>query len=99
MNLKPRVSSNFSAALIRPRLPSVDEVGQAQTLILILLGYGDHEAQVGFRELFERFLVAFLDSLGKFHLFLDRDELLLADFLQVLVQRGALAVGDGFRDF
>ena len=99
MNLEAARLVELLCRLDETEVALVDEVGQAQTLILILLGYGDHEAQVGFRELFERFLVAFLDSLGKFHLFLDRDELLLADFLQVLVQRGALAVGDGFRDF
>ena len=76
----------------------VDQVREAQSLILVLFGHGHHEAQVGFGELFERFLVSFLDSLGEFHLLLDRDELLLADFLQVFVQRGAFAVGDGLCD-
>ena len=42
-----------------------------------------------------KILVPLLDSLGEFHLLLNRNELLLADFLQVLVQRSALAVGDG----
>ena len=76
----------------------VDQVRQAQTLVLILFGDGDHETQVGFRELLECFLIPLLDPLGEFHLLLDRDELLLADLLQVLVQRGALAVGDGLRN-
>ena len=58
MNLKPRVSSNFSAALIRPRLPFVDQVGKAQSLVLVLLGYGDHEAQVGFGQFLQGFLVS-----------------------------------------
>ena len=91
MNLKPRVSSNFSAALIS----LVYQVREAQSLILVLFGDGHHETQVGFGELLKRFLVSFFNSLGEFHLLLDRDKLLLADFLQVLVQRGAFAVGDG----
>ena len=80
INLKPRVSS---------------KVGKAQSLVLVLFGYGDHEAQVGFGQFLQGFLVSLLDSLGEFHLLFDRDELLLADLLQVLVQRSALAVGDG----
>ncbi len=86
-------------SLDKPEVALVDKVGQAEPLILVLLGDGNHEAQIGLRELFERFLVPFLDSLGEFHLLLDRDELLLADLLQILVQRGAFAVGDGFRNF
>ena len=81
--------------LDQPEVALVNQVGEAQSLILVLLGYGHHETQVGFGELLERFLVSFLNSLGEFHLLLDRDKLLLADFLQVLVQRGAFAVGDG----
>ena len=96
--MKPRVSSNFSAALIRPRFPSLIRSGRL-SLVLVLLGYRDHETQVGLGQLFERFLIAFADSLGQFHLFLHRDELLLADLLQIFVERGALAVGDGFCNF
>ena len=85
--------------LDKPQVPLVDEVRKAQTLILVLFGDGDHEPQVRLGEFLQRLLVSFLDPLGEFHLLLDRDELLLADLLQVLVQRRALAVGDGFRDF
>ena len=71
-------------------------VGKAQSLVLVLLGYGDHEAQIGFGQFLQGFLVSFLNPLGELHLLFDRDKLLLADFLQVFVQRSALAVGDGF---
>ena len=98
--MKPRVSSNFSAALIRPtEVALVDEVGKAESLVLVLLGHRDHETQVGFRELLQRLLIAFLDPLGQFHLLLHGDELLLADLLEVLVERSALAVGNGFGNF
>ena len=85
--------------LDQAEVPFVDQVGQAESLVLVLLGYRDHETQVGLGQLFERFLIAFADSLGQFHLFLHRDELLLADLLQIFVERGALAVGDGFCNF
>ena len=74
----------------------VDQVREAESLILILFGDGNYETQVGFGQLFEGFLISFLNPLGEFHLLFDRDKLLLADFLQVFVQRSALAVGDGF---
>ena len=77
----------------------IDQVREAQSLVLVLLGHGNHEPEVRFRKFFEGFLVAFLDPLGEFHLLLHRDELLLADLLQILVQRGAFAVGDGLRNF
>ena len=82
-------------SLDKPQVALVDQVGKAQSLVLVLFGYGDHEAQVGFGQFLQGFLVSLLDSLGEFHLLFDRDELLLADLLQVLVQRSALAVGDG----
>lgn len=82
-------------SLDKPQIALVDQVGKAQSLVLVLFGYGDHEAQVGFGQFLQGFLVSLLDSLGEFHLLFDRDELLLADLLQVLVQRSALAVGDG----
>ena len=85
--------------LDQPEVAFVNQVGEAESLILVLLGDRHDETQVRLGELFERLLVSFLDSLGEFYLLLNRDKLLLADLLEVLVQRGALAVGDGFRDF
>ena len=73
----------------------VDQVRKAQTLVLVLFGDRDHEAKIRLGQFFEGLLIAFLDSLGEFHLLFHRDELLLADFLEIFVQRGALAVGDG----
>ena len=64
----------------------VNQVRQAEALILVLFGDRHDEAQIGLRQLLERLLVSLLDSLGEFHLFLDRDELLLANLLKILVQ-------------
>ncbi len=50
----------------------VDQVGQAQTLSLVLLGDGDDEAQVGTGELVQRFFVALLDAPCQFDLLLGR---------------------------
>lgn len=76
----------------------VDQVGKAQALILVLLGHRNHEPEVRLGKFLECLLVSLLDPLGEFHLLLDRDELLLADLLQILVQRSALTVGDGLRN-
>ena len=86
-------------SLDKTEVSLVDQVGQTEALILILLGHRHDETQIGFGELLQCLLVTLLDSLGKFHLLLNRNELLLADFLQVLVQRRALTVGDGLRNF
>ena len=59
----------------------------------------DHEPQVGACQFFERFLVALLDPLRQIDLFLHGDQILLTDLLQILVQRRALAIGNGFGDF
>ena len=104
MNLK--IGDEFETAgfvellggLDQSEVSLVDQVRKAQSLILVLFGDGNHEAQVRFGKFFQGLLVSFLDSLGEFHLFLHRDKLLLADLLQVFVQRGAFAVGDGLRN-
>ena len=76
----------------------VDQVGKAQALILVLLGHRNHKPEVRLGKFLECLLVSLLDPLGEFHLLLDRDELLLADLLQILVQRSALTIGDGLRN-
>ena len=85
--------------LDQPQVALVDEVAQGQALVLVLLGHGHDEAQVGFRQLFEGHLVAFADALGQFDFLVNRHQAHFADFLQVLVQRLAFAVGDLLANF
>jgi DNA gyrase subunit B len=42
----------------------VDEVGETKSLVLILLGDGNHKSQIGFSQAVESSLVASLDTLG-----------------------------------
>ena len=99
-----RVGNEFKAAgliellggLDQAEVAFVDQIGQAEALVLILLRHGNDETEVGAGEFFEGFLVAFADALGEFHFFFRGDELLATDFLQVLVQRGAFPVGNRF---
>ena len=53
MNFETVVSSNFGG-LIRPEVAFVDQVREAESLILILFGDGNHETQVGFGSAFSR---------------------------------------------
>ena len=92
MNLKPRVSSNFSAALIRPRLPSLI---RAQALVLVLFRNGYHEPQVRAGQFLEGHGIALADPLGEFHFLFRGHQFLAADLLEVFVQGCTLAVGDG----
>ena len=52
MNLKPRVSSNFCAALIA-EIAFADKIGEAEPLVLILFCHRYNEAEVGTNELVE----------------------------------------------
>ena len=72
----------------------VDQVGQADALVLVLLGDGDDEPEVRTGEFVEGFLVALLDTLGEFHFLFHGNQFFPTDFLQVFVERGALTVGD-----
>ena len=66
----------------------VDEVGQRQALVLVLLGHGDHKAQVGgYEPLLCPFALAssFLDLLCQRYLLIDGDEWGPAYFHQILV--------------
>src|SRR2546422_11780564 len=47
----------------------------------------DHESEIGAYQLVERLGVAQLDALGERHLLLPRDERVLTDLAQVLVER------------
>ena len=72
----------------------VDQVGQADALVLVLLGYGDDEPEVRPGEFVEGFLVALLDTLGEFHFLLHCNQFFPTDFLKIFVERCALSVGD-----
>jgi len=65
-------------------VPLVDEVGEGESLILVLLRDTDHKPEVRLRQSLQRFLVAVTDALCKFYLFLTRDHLFFAYFLKVL---------------
>ena len=77
----------------------VDEVGEAHTLILILLGHRNNKAQIGFRETFQSLTVALPDALRQFHFFFGSQQFLMTDFLQVLVERSIFAIGNRFCNF
>ena len=55
------------SGLDEPKVTLVDEVGKAQTLVLVLLGNRHDEAQIGSCELFKRLLVSFAYALGEFN--------------------------------
>src|SRR5690554_7036118 len=72
----------------------VDEVGQTESLVLILLCNRHHESQVGLGQLLKSSLVAFLNPLRQFHFFLYGYQFFTTNFLKILIQRGAFAIGD-----
>ena len=77
----------------------VDEVGKAEALVLVLLGDGDDEAQVGLGEAVEGFLVTGFDALSQTDFLLGSEQLFTANILQVFVERLDVAVGDGMGNF
>ncbi len=68
----------------------VDQVAERESLILILLGHTDDEAQIGLGQLFEGKLVAAADAAGQLNLFIRGEEGNLADFLKVFFQASDL---------
>ena len=77
----------------------VDQVGKAQTLVLVLLGHTDHETQIRTSQLLQGYAVTLADALCQFYFFLHRNQVLAADFLKIFVQGSALAVGDTLGNF
>jgi hypothetical protein len=65
----------------------VDQVGERDALVLVLLGDRHHEAQVAADQLVQRFLVVDADELGEPDLLFLRDQRIAADLPQVLVER------------
>ena len=72
----------------------VDKVWETESLILILFGYGNDKTEVGACKLLKSPLISFTDALCKLYLLLNRDKLLSANLLKILVERRAFAVGD-----
>ena len=71
----------------------VDQVGERDALVLILLGDRDDEAEVAAHQLVERLAVARADPLGEADLFLLRNQRVLADLAEILVQRSFVERG------
>src|SRR2546421_6685870 len=71
----------------------VDQIREGDALVLVFLGYGDDEPEVGADELVQRLFVAALDALGQRDLFLARDQGILADLAQVLIERSFVERG------
>jgi hypothetical protein len=65
----------------------VDEVGERHALVLVLLRHRDDEAEVAADQLVERLGVTDTDALREPDLLLLRDQRVLADLAEILVQR------------
>src|SRR5262249_15151917 len=65
----------------------VDEIGEGHALVLVLLGHRNDEPEVAADQLVERFAVTGTDPLSQADLFLLRDQRVLADLAEILVQR------------
>ena len=89
----------FLSSLNQAQVTLVDQVGQAQTLVLILLGYRDHKTQIGTGQFLQRHTVTLTDALGQFHLFLDRNQVFTSNFLQIFIERSTLSVCDTLCNF
>jgi hypothetical protein len=64
----------------------VDQVGERDTLVLVLLGHRDDEAEVAADQLVEGLTIAGADPLGEADLLLLRNQRVLADLTEILVQ-------------
>ena len=96
MNLNPRVSSNFSAALISPKLPSLIKSGKLKPWFWYCLATDTTKTKIGTCQFFQCYTVTLTNALSEFHFFLDSNQVFTADFLQILIKRSALSVSDTF---
>src|SRR5256885_2375765 len=71
----------------------VDQIGERDALVLILLRDRHHEPEVGAHQFVERLRVALLDSLSERHFLLTGDQRVLADLAEVLVERSLVEGG------
>jgi hypothetical protein len=65
----------------------VDQIGERDALILILLGHRHDEPEVRAHQLVQRLLIVHPNALRQSHLFLTVDQRIDADVTQVLVER------------
>jgi hypothetical protein len=70
-----------------PEVPLVDEIRERDSLVLIFLGDGDHEAQIRAHELVERFRILHTDELREAHFLIAIDQRVRADVPKILIQR------------
>src|SRR5690606_8838836 len=68
----------------------LDQIDQGDAAVLILFRNTDHETQVGTDEPLDRVLVAFTRTTTQLDLLLGRQQLVTADFPQVLIERAPL---------
>ncbi len=71
----------------------VDQIGERDALVLVFLGDRDDEAEVAADQLVERLAVADADPLGEADFFLLRNQRVLADLAEVLVERSLVERG------
>src|SRR6266550_422837 len=69
-----------------------DEIGERQAAILVLLGDGNHEAQVALYQLLHRLLIARANLPGERDLLLLRQQRSLGDLVEVLIEDVALVL-------
>ena len=93
----PRFVELFTSPY-QPEVTLIDEVGQREALVLVLLSHRDHEPKVSACELFQRVAITLPYALRELYLLLYRYKLLFTNLLKILVQRGALSVGYRLRN-
>ena len=86
------------SSLDQSEVSLVDQVGEAQPLVLILLRHRHDKPQISLGEFLQCFLIAFLDALGEFHLLVGSKQILTAYLLQILVERRIFAICYRFCD-
>ena len=77
----------FMGGADQPEVPLIDQIGKGDALVLVLLGYRDDEPKIAADQLVERLFFTHADALGQANLFVLRNQRVLADFAQVLIQR------------
>ena len=87
----------FLSSLYQSDVALVDEVGKRQALMLVLLGHGDDESEVGGDETLFCLLAlgaSLADGLGQLDFLLDGHEGLTTDLHEVLIQCFTRSVGN-----
>ena len=77
----------------------VDEVGQRETLVLILLCNGDNKTQIRLCQLLKSLAVAVLYAVGELHFLFCGNQLFVANLLKILIERGVLSICNRFGYF